>query len=360
MIGRPGLLPLALRFPMAAADPALEVLMLPFAAGDLAWPATGGALFLRARDGWPLRAVAREGLVCEQGFRPQADALARSGWTVRDPGDDDAATFPLVLALPPRQREEARALLARAVRACAPGGVVIVCATNDEGAKTLEGDLKRLAGLSGMLSKHHCRVAWSRIDPATVDAALRDAWSVLDAPRPIADGRFVSRPGVFAWDRIDAASALLAMHLPADLAGRAADLGCGYGYLSAELLSRCPGIVSLDLYEAEARALDLARRNLVDARVPTAFHWHDVTAGLPARYDVIVTNPPFHAQGRADRPDIGRAFIAAAADALHAGGRLWLVANRHLPYEDVLGARFASVRTAAQAQGFKVIEAIKR
>jgi 16S rRNA (guanine1207-N2)-methyltransferase len=36
------------------------------------------------------------------------------------------------------------------------------------------------------------------------------------------------------------------------------------------------------------------------------------------------------------------------------------VANRHLPYEDVLGAHFASVRTVAQAQGFKVIEAIKR
>ena len=94
--------------------------------------------------------------------------------------------------------------------------------------------------------------------------------------------------------------------------------------------------------------------------MPVAFHWHDVTAGLPARCDVIVTNPPFHAQGRADRPDIGRAFIAAAADALQAGGRLWLVANRHLPYEDALGARFASVRTVAQAQGFKVIEAIKR
>ena len=94
--------------------------------------------------------------------------------------------------------------------------------------------------------------------------------------------------------------------------------------------------------------------------MPLAFHWHDVTAGLPARYDVIVANPPFHAQGRADRPDIGRAFIAAAADALDPCGRLWLVANRHLPYEAVLDARFAEVRTVAQAQGFKVIAATRR
>ena len=341
-------------------DPALETLMLPFATGALAWPTDGGTLFLRARDGWPLRGIARDGLVCEQTFKPEADALVRAGRDVRDPDAVAAATFSLVLVLPPRQREEARASLARAVRACAPGGTVVACAPNDEGAKSVEGDLKRLAGLAGTLSKHHCRVAWSRIDPEAVDPALLDDWAALDAPRPILDGRFASRPGVFAWDRVDAASALLAAHLPVDLAGRAADLGCGWGYLSVELLQRCPGIASLDLYEAEARALDLARRNLADVRVPLAFHWHDVTAGLPARYDVIVSNPAFHAQGRADRPDIGRAFIAAAADALNPGGRLWLVANRHLPYESVLDARFAEVRTVAQAQGFKVIVATKR
>lgn len=347
-------------------DAALEVLCLPFAAGALAWPREGAVPFLRARDGWPLREASRPGLICEQSFKPEADALARSGWRVRDAeavdaeSGDDAASHPLVLLLPPRQREEARALFARAVASCAPGGVVVACMPNDEGAKSGEADLKALAGLSGSLSKHHCRVFWATVDASTTDAALLAEWRALDAPRPILDGRFVSRPGVFAWDRIDAASALLAAHLPDDLHGRAADLGCGYGYLSVELLQRCPGIVSLDLYEAEARALDLARRNLSDARVPTTFHWHDVTTGLPARYDVIVSNPPFHAQGRADRPDIGRAFIAAAADALNARGRLWLVANRHLPYEQVLDARFASVRIVAQDNGFKIIEAIKQ
>lgn len=339
-------------------DPALDVLCLPFESGVLAWPATGGALFLRARDGWPLRQRPRPGLVCEQTFRPEAVALERSGWTVREA--DDGARFPLVLVLPPRQRDESRALLARAVASCAPGGTVVACQANDEGAKSGETDLKALAGLSGHLSKHHCRVYWAKIDADTVDRERLDAWSTLDAPRPILDGHYISRPGVFAWDRADAASALLVAHLPADLSGRAADLGAGWGYLSRELLARSPGIAALDLYEAESRALDLARENLVDARAPVAFHWHDVTTGLPERYDVIVTNPPFHAQGREDRPDIGRAFIAAAADALNPHGRLWLVANRHLPYEQVLDARFGTVRTVAQQNGFKVIEAVKQ
>ena len=128
---------------------------------------------------------------------------------------------------------------------------------------------------------------WVKRDDAKIDAALLAQWSTLDAVRPILGGRFLSRPGVFAWDRIDPASQLLAEHLPSDLRGRAADLGAGYGYLSDELLKRCPGIASLDLYEAEARALALARRNLADAaaRLQLRYLWQDVTAGLSETYD---------------------------------------------------------------------------
>lgn len=345
-------------FTSSAPDVALDALFVPFASGQLRLPAAGRVLFLRARDGFRLREMAQPGWLCQQGFKPFVDALVRSGLATGEAAADER--FALVLVLPPRQREEARALFAQACRHVAPDGVVLACVPNAEGAKSAEGDLARLAGPLRSTSKHKCRVFWTA-PGATVDPALLDAWLALDTPREIAPG-LVSRPGLFAWNRIDPASALLADHLPDDLRGSVADLGAGYGYLSTRVVARCPAVSAIDLYEAEARALAPARGNMARAmqehgrELAVEVHWHDVTQGLPRRYDGIVSNPPFH-QGRADLPGLGRAFIAAAADALHPGGRLWLVANRHLPYEATLAARFDTVRAVTVQGGFKVIEA---
>ena len=201
-------------------------------------------------------------------------------------------------------------------------------------------------------------MACPMFDPATLAQ-----WAKADAPRRVISpnlpgGSFLSRPGVFAWDRVDAASAMLAQALPNDLGGRVADLGAGWGYLSMQVLARCPTIVSLDLYEADARALALAEANLADAPVPVTCHWHDVAAGVAERFDAIVCNPPFHA-GRAAEPALGQGFIAVAARALKPGGRFYMVANRGLPYEPLLKANFASFETLADNNKFRVSRAVR-
>ncbi|HEV2538749.1 MAG TPA: class I SAM-dependent methyltransferase [Frateuria sp.] len=346
--------------PVAAApEGQLDALFLPFAQGELALPADARVLFLRARGGRWLREWAGPDWLCEQGFKPFADDLERAGLTVGEAVSGER--YDRVLVLPPRQREEARAVFARAACHASPGGCVLAAVPNAEGAKSAQADFARLFGPVRSLSKHKCRVFWAMAgDP--LDRELLDQWIAWDEPRRIADG-YLSRPGLFAWDRIDPASALLAAHLPGDLRGRLADLGAGYGYLSAQAVARCQAIVSVDLYEAQARALGPAQANLDEAvtasgrQVDVRVLWHDVTRGLPYRYDAIVSNPPFH-QGRADLPELGRRFITVAAAALHPGGRLWMVANRHLPYEATLASCFAQVRTVATQDGFKVIEAV--
>lgn len=322
-------------------------------------PASGRVLFLRARSGVRMREVGARTWLCQQSFMPFADELARNGFEVGEPAE--GALFDLILILPPRQRDEARALFARALSHLSQGGTVLASMPNVEGAKSGEMDLVKLAGDVQHLSKNKCRVFWSTPRADTIDSVLRENWLALDDPQPVMDG-YISRPGLFAWNRIDRASALLARHLPDDLHGRAADIGAGYGYLACQLIARCAGVTAIDLYEAEARALESARINLAQATatlsrtVEIAVHWHDVTRGLLGRYDAIISNPPFH-QGRADLPELGQAFITSAADALLPDGRLWLVANQHLPYEALLNKRFGDVRQVAKQDGFKVIEA---
>src|SRR5690242_10447569 len=127
-------------------DPPLETLFLPLLAGQLLWP-DRGALFVRARAGSPLHRRAWPGLIAQQTFQPDAAALERANVRVLTQ-DLDAATdsYPLVMVLPPRQRDEARALLARALRATERGGRVLACASNNEGARSCEADLERIAG----------------------------------------------------------------------------------------------------------------------------------------------------------------------------------------------------------------------
>lgn len=345
----------------AAPEAALAALFVPFDTGELRLPDDGRALFLRARAGVRLRELAQPGWLCEQSFMPFAAELSRIGLQVGDAPAD--ATYPLVLILPPRQRDEARALFARALGHVAPGGVLMASMENTEGAKSGQADLTRLVGSVQHLSKHKCRVFWATPQADGVNRELQAEWLALDAPRDIVDG-YISRPGLFAWDRVDRASALLAAHLPVDLQGDVADLGAGYGYLATQVMARCPGVTSIDLYEAEARAIGPAQANLARAKlacghaVNTSVQWLDVTRGLPKRYHAIVSNPPFH-QGRADLPELGRAFIVSAAEALLPGGRLFIVANRHLPYEAKLAEHFRDVRLLTTQEGFKVIEAVR-
>lgn len=340
----------------AARDAALDTLMLPFQDGSLAWPADpDGVLFLRARAGssLPPEAVRWN---CEQTFRPWADGLMRAGMALQPTVAQGA--FSRILLLSPRQRQESRALLARASRLLAADGVLVAAQHNDDGARSLQEDMRALFATVHATSKHHCRAVWA--GAGTVDAALADAWLAEDLPRPMGSDGLLRRPGVFAWDRLDIGSALLIDALPADLAGHVADLGAGVGALSVELLRRCPGIRALDVFEAEARALELARANIqaLAPDIPIEYHWRDVAAGIEGHFDAIVMNPPFHT-GRAADPGLGQAFIAAAASALVPGGRLLLVANRHLPYEAALGAAFSHVQRIREADGFKVVEARK-
>lgn len=247
---------------------------------------------------------------------------------------------------------ERRYVLAQALRALKVGGRLDVMAFKDKGGSRLKKELLAFGVEVGETAKaHHRRCIVFKPEVMTgIEAAIADG-----APRIVPGLEAWSQPGVFAWDRIDAGSALLAEHLPT-LKGAGADLGCGYGALATVAL-RSAGVTSLKLIDLDRRAVEAAKKNIEDPRV--AIEWADVrTMAADGELNFVISNPPFHDGGAEDRR-LGQAFIRKAAELLKKGGVAWIVANRHLPYEAELNAAFNRVRMVADAGGYKLFEAVK-
>jgi 16S rRNA (guanine1207-N2)-methyltransferase len=117
-------------------------------------------------------------------------------------------------------------------------------------------------------------------------------------------------------------------------------------------------VTKLTLVDLDRRAVEAAKRNVNDPRVEVVQADARRGAELATGLDFVVTNPPFHETGNEDK-SLGQAFITSAAAMLRKGGVLWIVANRHLPYEAALNEHFKNVRPVADAGGFKVYEARK-
>ncbi|WP_299652236.1 class I SAM-dependent methyltransferase [uncultured Tateyamaria sp.] len=241
-----------------------------------------------------------------------------------------------------RARAEAQALVAAAM--AQTDGPVIVDGQKTDGADSMLKALRKRAEVSAPISKSHGKIYW------TAGGADFADWA--RGPE-LHEGGFWTAPGVFSADGVDPASALLVEALPEVMVGTIADLGAGWGYLSAHLLTR--DVKAVHLVEAHDMALQCARHNITDDRA--LFHWADATSWTPPeKVDAVVMNPPFHKSRSAD-PSLGRSFIANAARILKPHGALWMVANRHLPYEDALASHFTKVVDLDGDARFKLVRA---
>ncbi len=309
--------------------------------GALTLPPAGWVAVYRPRVGDDLSDLPAGRVVVLTGFRPDHDHFAQR-FAV-----EPAPPYAAAIVCLPRAKAEARALIAQAAAEVVPGGVIALDGQKTDGVDAVLKDLRARVTLSDSLSKAHGKLATFPAGPGLEDWAAR--------PTIIAAG-FQTLPGVFSADGPDRGSVLLAQALPARLGPKVADLGAGWGYLARAVLAR-EGVKRLEVIEADAAALACARVNLTDERA--RFHWADATTFRPENLvETVVCNPPFHT-GRDADPGLGAAFIRAARRMLAPDGVLWLVANRHLPYDAVLAEAFLEVEEMGGDGAFRVIRARK-
>ena len=307
-------------------------------------PETGRIAVFAPRAGiHDLSPLPTERLHVLTGFKPDVDYFSGQGLVCATAPE---GRYSAAIVFLPRAKPLARALIAEACQVT--DGSIIIDGAKTDGVESILKECRKRTAVSAPLSKSH-----GKLFQFTASADFED-WAMA-APQEI-EGGFLTQPGVFSADGIDPGSRLLADHLPAKLGTRVADLGGGWGYLSARALKR-ETIEALDLVEADHAALACARQNVSDPRL--RLHWDDATRWRPdAQLDCVITNPPFHNDRAAD-PALGQSFIAAAAAMLKPSGQLWLVANRHLPYEAALTDRFATVSEVAGDNRFKILHATR-
>jgi 16S rRNA (guanine1207-N2)-methyltransferase len=280
---------------------------------------------------------------------------------------EQAGSFDIATIAAPNDRKLTRRWLAEAHAALKDGGELLIAGANDHGIRSAISDAEALFGGAHVLAyKHGNRAAQAR----KAASAGRPEWASEPGIAPGTWHEFVAQargqslqvrslPGVFAYDRVDAGTMLLLDTLAIPAGARVLDVGCGYGLIglvAARLGAAQVEMVDVNLLAVAAASENCARNGAAQAR---AFASDGVPEGPAQRYDLVLTNPPFHV-GKPVDGDVARAFIERAGQALKPGGQLILVANQFLRYEQVLRSTFEDVACLAANPSYRVWAAANR
>lgn len=162
--------------------------------------------------------------------------------------------------------------------------------------------------------------------------------------------RFVTLPGLFSWEDLDAGTEALLQHAAVPEGARMLDLACGYGPVGAFVGAR----TDCDVYATDDSVLatEFARRNYERNGVtPVAVETGDCLDAFSGEtFDTILVNPPTHA-GKG----VTMKMFQSARDALADDGELWLVYNEIMNYDRVLRSEFGfEVEVVASVEKFEV------
>ncbi|GKW16446.1 ribosomal RNA small subunit methyltransferase C [Pectobacterium carotovorum subsp. carotovorum] len=250
----------------------------------------------------------------------------------------------------PKSKQEAEFQLRNLLSLMPVGTEIFVVGENRSGVRSAEIVLSDFVELAKIDSARRCGLYHGRIDKQA-SFTLDEWWDEY-----VTDGVTVKTlPGVFSRDDLDPGSRLLLSTFEPHMKGKVLDIACGAGVLASVLAKQSPKI-RLTLSDVSAAAVESSKATLAANALEGNVIASNVYSDIDGRFDMIVSNPPFH-DGLQTSLQAAEMLIRGAVTHLPIGGQLRIVANAFLPYPALLDAAFGSHEVLAQTGRFKVYQA---
>ena len=285
------------------------------------------------------------------------------------------AGYDAILLFMPKAKEQARYLIAQVLPLLKAGGCFWLVGENNGGIKSADKLVKAAAEAQWPDGGYNL----SKADKAKKSTLLRLGLSEESAsgtpgafdptpwevhwqlpekegfPEELADLKLTSLPGVFSHGRLDEGTALMLQNMPRIKQSkvrnrRVLDMGCGTGVIGLSLLKQHPEL-EVTFCDVNAMALEATRRSILANAMQGQVYASDMWSDITDRFDLIISNPPFHTGQKTDY-ELADRFIRQAKKHLKRSGELRIVANRFLKYPDIIEATFGHCERIAETGKF--------
>ncbi|MCP3907604.1 MAG: class I SAM-dependent methyltransferase [Oceanicoccus sp.] len=271
----------------------------------------------------------------------------------------ELSSFDVIYYRVSKEKAVVHHIINAAARYLKPQGELLLAGYKNEGIKTYVSKAAALLGCPADKQRGPQSTLLATLTREAIAADPLDDKNYTEFSTVVAgDLSFISKPGIFGWNKVDQGSVFLIDTLAnylgifETLPEQVIDLGCGYGFLSV----MAHQFLSADYLATDNNitAINACKQNFAKHKLSGEVLIDNCAEAISKQADLIICNPPFH-QGFDIEGDLTRRFLQTCKRLLAPGGRGLFVVNSFIPLEKKAAPLFSSVETVASNKSFKVI-----